>query len=349
MNVLKKTALPLILIALLVMAGCQGISSVEPQGLQRRALQRLRDSVNSSNPLLKMQAIESCVKLHLGKAPDICMKAIGSPAPLLQFAGAMGLIELPTAEAEQPLKALLSDEDESVRLAAIGALYKLGKKEYSQELISALGSADRKIRGVALTVLGRMGDKSAIKAIRPLLEGEPIESVRLQAAEALVLLGDQNALPKLQLWQYSTNYQERVFAVQLMGQVEPPPDFTADLLQALDDPNQLVQLQAARSLGRLGQQAGFGKAIKYLRPSAGMKRSIAKQMGISYEDPQLQTEITKIRSAAALALGDIGRWDAAKHLEKILDDGNAQVALAAAYATLKLLIETNQANIQTIP
>jgi HEAT repeat protein len=277
------------------------------------------------------------------------MKAIGSPAPLLQFAGAMGLIELPTAEAEEPLKVLLSDEDESVRLAAIGALHKLGRKEHSQELISALGSADRKIRSDALMILGRMGDKSAIDVIRPLLEGEPIESVRLQAAEALVLLGDHNALPKLQLWQYSTNSQQRVFAVQLMGQVEPPPDFTADLLQAMDDPNQLVQLQAARSLGRLGQQAGYGKALKYLDPPSKLRRSLAEQMGISTDDPQIDTEISKIRALAALALGEIGRWEAAKHLGRTMDDRDAQVALASAYSTLKLLIKTNQANIQTIP
>ena len=350
MDVHQKAALALILTTLLVMAGCQGgVSGVEPQGLERRALQRLQDSGNSGDVLLAMQAVETSVELRLPKAPKICIQLLSSPPAPLRFAGTLGLIELPTAEAEEPLKALLSDADESVRLAAIGALYKLGEKEHSQELISALGSADRKIRGVALTVLGRMGDKSAIGAIRPLLEGEPIESVRLQAAEALVLLGDQNALPKLQLWQYSTNYQERVFAVQLMGQVEPPPDFTADLLQALDDPNQLVQLQAARSLGRLEQQAGYGKALKYLDPSSGVKRSIAEQMGISYEDPQLQAELTKIRSAAALALGDIGRWEAAKHLGKTLDDRDAHVALAAAYSTLKLLIETNQANIRTIP
>ena len=349
MDILRRTALQLSLITLLVAAGCQGITAAEPQGLRDQALQRLRDSVNSSDLLLKMRAIETCVELRLDKGPDICMKAVQSPVPLLQFAGAMGFIELPTSAAEPALRELLSSNDASVRLAAIGALHRLGNKENSPELITALGSTDRKIRGVALTVLGRIGDKSAIEAISPLLEAEPIESVRLQAAEALVLLGDQNVLPKLQLWQYSTNYQERVFAVQLMGRVEPPPDFSADLLQALDDPNQLVQLQAARSLGRLGQQTGYEKAMKYLNPSSRVKRSIAEQMGIGYENAQLKTEITKIRSAAALALGDIGRWEATKHLGKTLDDKDDQVALAAANASLKLLIKTNQGNIRTIP
>ena len=348
MYVLRKASLLLIMTILLVAAGCNGITQVDPQGLQDQALQQLRDDVNSRDPLLKVRAIEACVNLRLDKAPDICMKAVRSPVPMLQFAGAMGFIELPISSAEPALRELLSSEDGSVRLAAIGALHRLEKHEYSQELIDALGSPDRKIRGDALIVLGRIGDKSAIEAIQPLLENESIESVRLQAAEALVLLGDENALPKLQLWQYSTNYQERVFAVLLMGQVQPSPDFTADLLQSLDDPNQLVQMEAAKSLGLLGNQAGYAKAVKYLNPSSMTKRSIAQQIGVGPDDPQLQNEITKIRSAAALALGEIGQWDAAKHLAKNIDDKDPHVALAAAYGSLKLLIKTNQASVRTI-
>ena len=351
MDMLRKTTFSLSLIVLLVAAGCNGVavSGVDPQALQRQALKCLQYSGNSGDVLLAMQAVETSVELRLPKAPDLCIQSLSCPPAPLRLAGALGLIEIPTPQAQQQLTSLLSDPDESVRLAAVGALYKLGDTQHTQQVIDALSSKDRMVRGVALTVLGRMGDESAIQAISPLLDREPIESVRLQAAEALVLLGDNNVLPKLQLWQYSNNYQDRVFSVHLMGRVQPPSDFSADLLQALDDPNQLVQLQAARSLGRLGQQAGYQKALKYLNPSSGLKRSIAEQMGISPEDPQLQTELTKIRSVAALALGDIGRWEAAKYLADAIDDPDAQVALAAANAALKLLIKTNQASIRTIP
>lgn len=351
MNTLRKTTLLMVLTVLLVSTGCNGVAvtGTDPQTLEHQALQCLHYSGNSGDVLLAMQAVETSVQLRLPKAPDLCMQVLSvSPAPL-RHAGAMGLIDIPTPAAKQQLTALLSDPDESVRLAAIGALYKLGDTQHTQKLIDALASPDQKVRGVALTVLGRMGDKSAVPAITPLLEAESVQSVRLQAAEALVLLRDENVLPKLQLWQYSTDYQERVFSVHLMGCVLPPPDFTADLLQALNDPNQLVQLQAARSLGIMGQQAGYSKALKYLDPSAGLKRSIAEQMGISQEDPQLQTELNKIRSVAALALGDIGRWSAASHLSAAIDDRNPEVALAAANAALKLLIKTNHASFGTIP
>ena len=348
MSGLRRATLLLSLAVLVGAAGCQGLNQLEAQVLRDQALKRLQESGNSGNLLLTMQAIEASVELRLAKAPDVCIQALSSPAAPQRFAGAVGLVELPTAKAEEPLKELLSDPDESVRLAARGALYKLGKRKYGQELIDALGSSDESIRGAALTILGRLGDKAAAPGIRELLEDEQIVRVRLQAAEALVLLGDQDALPTLQRWQYSVNWQERIFAVQLMGQVEPPPDFAPDLLQALNDLNPLVQLQAARSLGRLGHQGGFGKALKYLNPSSGTRRAVAMDRGLSQDDPQFAMVISQIRSLAAQALGEIGRWEAADRLRKALDDEDPQVALAAAYGSLKLLLKTGKAHIETV-
>ena len=349
MSGLRKATLVLSLVVLLGVAGCQGLNQLEAQVLRDHALERLQESGNSGNLLLTMRAIEVSVELRLAKAPQVCMQVLSSPAALGRFAGALGLIQLPTPAAERLLKELLSDPDESVRLAAMGALHKPGKGEYGQELTAALDNSDENIRGHALTVLGRLGDKAAVPRIRELLEDEQIVRVRLQAAEALVLLGDQNILPKLRLWQYSRNWQERIFAVQLMGQVKPPPDFAPDLLQALNDPNPLVQLQAARSLGRLGDQGGFGIAVKYLNPSSWTRRAVAKDRGLSPDDPQLAMVISQIRSLAAQALGDIGRWEAAGRLRKALDDEDPQVVLAAAYGSLRLLLKTNKAHIETVP
>ncbi len=188
-----------------------------------------------------------------------------------------------------------------------------------------------------MMILGRMGDDSAMPAIRRVFDNDDIERVRLQAAEALVLLGDEKVLPRLQLWQYSRNWQERIFAVELMSQVRDKELFVADLLGALGDRNQLVQLQAARSLGRLGQEDGFEQAMRYLHPTAGDRRAIAKEMGVGMSDRQLAERIVQIRSLAALALGEIGNWDAAAALGKAVDDRDPQIALAAAHASLRLV------------
>ena len=324
----------------LVQAGCTGPPSIEPQSLKTQAIQRLRHSVRSPEPLVKMRAIESCVALGLPNAQDICIKAVSSPAPPLQFVGAMGLIELPTPAARTALNKLLSSSDDSVRLAAIGALRRLGRTEHS-----ALSSPSPKTRSDALMILGRLGDTSAIPAIRPLVEKDPVQRVRLQAGEALVLLGDKKVLPRLQRWQYSALWQDRTFAVQLMGQVKDR-QFVPDLLQALSDPNQLVQLQSARSLCRLGQQDGFELALRYLNPNANDEKAIAEKMALGPRDPQLAQRIVQIRSLAALALGEIGKWRAAGPLSKAVDDKDPQVALAAARASLQLLQKTNKAQIR---
>lgn len=339
------------LLATALLSGCNERFSVRPdrrkyqaqkstgqaKQLKRRALDRLRDSVNSAEPLLKMRGIESCVNLGLPNAQEICIKAVSSPAPELQFVGAMGLLELATPAAQKALQNRLSSPDASVRLAVIGALHRLGQAEHSGELITALSSPSPKIRSNALMILGRLGDKSPMLSIRQVLKKDDVERVRLQAAEALVLLGDEKVLPRLQLWQYSTNWQERIFAVQLMGQVRDKDLFVADLLQGLNDPNQLVQVQAARSLGQLGQQDGLHTALRYLYPTAEDKRFIAREMAVSMNQPRFIERMSQIRSMAALALGEIGNWEAAAGLTKALDDKDSQVALAAAVGSLRLL------------
>ena len=336
-NRLAKLIL-VMLLSIPFVSGCISVSGVKPETLETRALERLRHSVNSPKPLVKMRAIESCVDLGLPNAGNICKQAISSPAPSLQFVGAMGLIEIPRPDAKPALENLLSSSDASVRLAAIGALHQLGQRQHSGELIAALKSPNSKTRGEALMILGRVGDESAMSAVRGVFNNDNMVSVRLQAAEALVLLGDEDVLPSLQLWQYSTNWQERIFAVELMSKVRNKELFVPDLMSTLgEDRNQLVQLQAARSLGRLGQEDGFPLAMRYLYPTAGDQRAIAGEMGVGMRERQVEERIVQIRSLAALALGEIGNWDAASALDKALDDSDPQIALAAAHAALRLV------------
>ncbi|MCK4850077.1 MAG: HEAT repeat domain-containing protein [Phycisphaerae bacterium] len=332
---------PPIILALLLavpfVSGCIGFSGVEPEALETRALERLEQSLNAEDIFVRMKTIESCAKLGLPNAPKICIRAISSGVPSLEFAGAMGLIEMPRRDAEPALKKLLSSSDASVRLAAIGALHRLGRTQHSAELIAALESPSPKTRGDALMILGRVGDESAMPAIRRVLETDEVERVQWQAGEALVLLGDEIILPQLQLWENSRNWQLRIFAMELMCQVRDKDLFVADLLAALGDRNQLVQLQAARSLGRLGQQDGFQQAMKYLHPTAPDQRAVAREMGLAMGERQVAQRIVQIRSLAALALGEIGNWDAAAALAQAVDDRDPQVALAAAHASLRLL------------
>lgn len=330
-------------------SGCQGTTEANAQSLKSRAVERLRGSVNSSNRVVRMDAIQSVVDLRLSNAPEICSKAVSSPDPLMQFAGAVGLIQLPSRSAEKPLKDLLFSPDGSVKLAAAGALYKLGQTDRLGAVLQGLENSDETVRGNAVMILGRLGDESVVPRLRPLLKSEPVDRIRLQVAEALVLLGDSSVLPMIQLWEFSINWQERIFAVQLMGQAREEYDFTADLLQKLEDNNQMVQIQAARSLGLLGNDQGLGLAEKYIFPSSMTRQSLASQLGVDPNGSEMNTVVSQIRSLAALTLGDIGRWDSAHLLDTALDDEDQHVALAAAYGSIRLLIKNHRAVVDTLP
>ena len=347
MPIIAKKCLPILSLLLLACGACQDLSKVDARALRDRSLQRINQSLNSNDVLVSMRAIEAGVELRLANAPHVCMEATKKSARQLRFAGAMGLLEMPTPASTGHLQQLLSDEDVSVRLAGIAALHRLGRSSSTEELTRALSSQNQEVRANTLTILGRLGEKSATQAIRMRVRKEPVDGIRLQAIEALALLGDKDILSDIQVLANSTDWNERIMAVVMMGLARKQHDFTADLLDKLTDPNELVQLQAARSLGLLGRADGYEVAVKYLKPSVWVRRNIAAERGISPDDPQIDIDINNMRSLAAKALGDIGRWKAAGHLQKMLDDNNPQVALHAAQGSLQLLIKTRIAPVET--
>ncbi len=77
---MKRLSKPILALLLAVpfVSGCNGFSRLQPRTLETQALERLRHSVNSAEPLLKMRAIESCVDLGLPNAGHFCSQAISS-------------------------------------------------------------------------------------------------------------------------------------------------------------------------------------------------------------------------------------------------------------------------------
>jgi HEAT repeat protein len=82
---------------------------------------------------------------------------------------------------------------------------------------------------------------------------------------------------------------------------------------ALTSDYEAISLVAARAMGKLGSDEGYGVALR----------------GAKSNDP-------KIRLLAALALGAIGRPDAQDVLATLLRDPNPDLRLAAAAAILEL-------------
>ena len=91
------------------------------------------------------------------------------------------------------LMELRHDPEETVRVDVMTALGKLKAREAESVLIEALSESSWVVRGSAARALGRLGSAGAIPALWNVVDSDPDRWVRLDAIEALVILGDETA------------------------------------------------------------------------------------------------------------------------------------------------------------
>jgi HEAT repeat protein len=141
---------------------------------------------------------------------------------------------------------------------------------------------------------------------------DPSPAVRLQAAESLWRLGDQQGLEALVSASLSKFPDDQMLAILALA--EPRDQRVLGHIQGqLTNDYDEVSLIAARAAGMLGSDDGYGVALKGARSA----------------DPRQ-------RMLAALAFGAIGRSDSQSSLSVLLRDVNQDVRIAAATAILQL-------------
>lgn len=281
---------------------------------QARARQVLADAFTSRDPVVRAQSLEASVRTRDPQLPDRVRVALRDPESIVRFAGALAAGDAQLRESYALLLQRVNDLDEGVQVATRYALHQLGDRRFSQQIVALTRASRPSVRANAATVLGRLGEPSALLVLRPML-ADLDSSVRLQAAEAIWRLNDRLGLETLLAGAISPFSDEQTFCTlalaqprrfevreYLLGRLAPDRD-NAQLVE--------VQLAAARGLGMISSDAGYGVAMGQL----------------SSPDPRR-------RVMAALALGDIGRTDAQPGLIPLLNDDNAEVRLAAATALL---------------
>jgi HEAT repeat protein len=161
-------------------------------------------------------------------------------------------------------------------------------------------------------VLGLLGEQTAVRVLRPMQrDAEP--AVRLQVAEALWRLGDDDGLKMLVASAQSRFTDDQMIAVLSLA---APKDrrVMGHLRSSLTADYPEICLVAARAMGILGSDAGYAIAAE----------------GAKSKDPRQ-------RLLAAQALGAIGRTDAQGLLSDLLKDREStDVRLSAAQAILQL-------------
>jgi HEAT repeat protein len=279
--------------------------------MQQQAHAELNAALQSSAPDIRAHAIEA-MQDALGEqaAPEI-LKALDDSSPLVRFSACIAAGELRLKDAHDTLARLANDPDPSVRISAKFALHRIGDTSRSHDLEKTAKDLQPVIRAQTAMVLGLLEEPSAVKLLKPMLV-DPAATVRLQAAESLWRLGNQEGLDALIAASISKYSDDQMVAILALAQ---PHDrrVLGHVEGALTNPDQMVCLVAARAAGMLGSDEGYGVALQ----------------GAKSADP-------RHRMLAALAFGAIGRTDAQPFLATLLKDSNQDVRIAAATALLEL-------------
>lgn len=286
---------------------------------RERAVQQILASSRSSDPFLRANAIEAA-----GPLPDrvvpLAQLGLDDPHPAVRFAAAAQVGRLKLKSLAPACRKLLTDTSESVRAAAMFALRACGQEVDISPLAGMLTGSDASARGNAAMLLGLLGDKSAIPMLKdtarvPLHRANPATSaiVRIQVAEAVVKLGDEESLSALRAGLYSSLEEVRVLAVQMLGRAGDKrmtrPLF--DLIAQENAPE--LQLAAAEALARLGEGDGLPLVLKIGRGS----------------------QVDTVRAQAAMTLGLFSDANAKAAVVHFMDDPSEMVRLAAAAAALQ--------------
>ena len=282
-------------------------------GLQGYAKQEIMTAAVANNGLVRAHAIEA-MKDGLGEAagPAI-IQALSDGEGIVRFAACLAAGELRLRDAANQLLVLSDDRDPAVRLGARFALHRLGDYRQSQDFGAFSKDFDTRMRGNTALVLGLLGERTADKILRPLLRDRS-PAVRLQASEALWRLGDVQGRDNLISATISGYPDDQMIAILALA-APRNRNVIAHVRGALTSDWDEVSLVAARAMGMLGSDEGYGVALK----------------GAKSADPRQ-------RHLAALAFGAIGRTDAQPVLAQLLKDPDPDVRLAAATALLQLKI-----------
>jgi len=303
----------------------QATLNAPPEELRTAALDLLMQAADSTNPLLRANALEAMQSEpeHLEAAVKIAMHDENRGVRFVA-AALVGKIGLDLCD---ELERLLEDESLSVRTAAIYGLRQCGRDVDLTPLGEMLQSYDPEIRANAAVVLGELGNPTAIPMIRRALRERMPDTaparekmVDLQLAEALVLLGATHDIQAIRAALYAREEEAEltVLACQILGR--------------LDDKG------AAADLTNLVWREGKYKRQPELRMAATAALAEIDPARARVEVPMeyARSELYLQRAQAAHTMGVVGDLSTLPMLSTMLSDPNPVVQVSAAGAVLQV-------------
>ncbi|TVQ63891.1 MAG: HEAT repeat domain-containing protein [Phycisphaerales bacterium] len=299
-----------------------------------RAIEVLLDAAQSPNAEIRANAVEA-----LGASPSrlalIAGAALRDDSIGVRAVAAMAVGKAELREFADDVRPLTGDSSPFVQASAIGALSMLGESPDPTPLADMLlTAASTRVRAHAAFVLGEMGDRSAVRMLKeaaririPRSTAMEVRLFRLQVAEALVKLGDDDALQALRAALYPSRPEEleaTALAVQILGTIGDRGAINELMLlserrdEAGGGMPAEIRLAAAASIAQLGDRSGWFIAERHWKDaSAGVRAQAAIVFGWTRGERNLQ------------------------RLEAMLEDPDARVRVAAAAAVVRLASSPN--------
>lgn len=297
-----------------------------------RALPLAQLGLRDDEPVVQFSALVTIGRLRLHAASDSVkehLQANLARQQQLQHLYTQQQATLSAQQRQRMLRQLI--ELRSVQAAAIFALSMCGSEVDLSPLASMMGDDHPAVRSNVAMLLGWLGDDSAVPmmremSVRPMRQANPVQQavVRVQIAEALATLGDQDSLTAIRAAAYSMYDEVRVLSVQTLGRLgdrSMQPALKAMLDKQLPEQAPELNLAAAASLAQLGDYAGLPTLIRG-----------ANSRTIQFQGRTADAATIRVQAAAGLAA--VPAPQAAQTLINLLDDPSKQVRLAAAAAIL---------------
>ncbi len=315
----------------LLLTGCAATPGASQERQIRELAERyVRKALEyQTDPGVRAQAVEAADALGPDVLP-LLRNRLNDPHAAVRFAACLELGRKRDRASLAAVRSLLNDADASVRVGACFALERLGDASYRIPWTDALrNNSDPAVRRNAVLALGQLEDKEIIPLLRRVTEEDRDEGVQLQAMEGLAKLGDRQALNYFIRDAYGGRGYRQPFALLTLGQIKDNAVVPVLRSRLTSSPYVEARLAAARALGRHGLADGYELALSSLDWNSP-QRDLA--------DDLPENQIMRVRTMAALALGEIGDPRALGPLRNRMETpDDPRVQLAAARAILMIL------------
>jgi HEAT repeat protein len=289
--------------------------------LPAQARQIVLEGLADADPQIRANAIEVVASTREVRLMPKVQGLLADKAVPVRFAAILAIGDLGLTQAKNDVGPLLNDPNPNIKIAACYAMSRLGQPECYKDICTAVASTDQTVRANAALLLGKSGQKDGIRFLYWTLQrDDSSDMVVLQTAESIAMLGDHRIYPKLWTRLISAYADDRVIGIRAMGALGTDEAKNA-IVTMLDDPVAEVRLAAAEQLGKLGDTGGEAEVL-----------AVFEKKLINNMDAQGQE---RVKTLAALAIGEIGTEYSARHLPPLLQDPSKVVRLAAAKAVLR--------------